>query len=287
MKIELNKNNWSIDIHDVDVRELNDEQVAKIIPLISGNITVVLHDHPSLTPLEYRAFTHRLGKVQNNHTSQNIGEMYSLPETDKEIIRVTGAKDDNGKVTGIFGQKEELIWHANECGRPSRPDVLCLYAIAGAQGSITSYTNTQIAYQDLLTESSAPAGLIESLPSLVGHYDYGVNIDDVKDTLGVPNYKAEPGSYPVLMKNKSGKLGIYISPKQRPILFKNDVELDRKTKYNYVTFLYDFLTQEKYVYEHHWKNGDIVLNCQWHSLHKRNQFEAVEQRMLWRIMINL
>lgn len=287
MDIKLNKNNWTIDIYNADVRELTDEQISQIIPLISGNVTVVLHDHVALTPAEYRKFAHRLGTVQNDHTSQDIGDMYSLPDSGKEIIRVTGAKDDNGKVTGIFGQKEELIWHANECGRQDRPDVLCLYGVAGTEGSITSYTNTQIAYQDLLKSADAPEGLLEDLPYLIAHYDYGVNIDDVKDTVAVPNYKARPGSYPVLLKNKSGKLGIYISPKQRPLLYKNGVELDRKTKYKYVTFLYEFLTQDKYVYDHHWKNGDIVLNCQWHSLHKRNHFEQVEQRMLWRIMINL
>jgi taurine dioxygenase len=287
MDIQVNKNGWSIDISGADVRALSDDQIKQIAPLITGNITVVLKDQPSLTPDEYRSFAHKLGKVQNDHTSQDIGEMYSLPDSGKEIIRVTGAKDNDGQVIGIFGQKEELIWHANECGRQDRPDVLCLYSIQGSEGSITSYTNTQIAYQDLLKCDYAPDGLLEDLPYLVAHYDYGVNIDDVKNTLAGPNYKARPGSYPVLLKNKSGKSGIYISPKQRPLLFKNGVELDRKTKYNYVTFLYDFLTQEKYVYNHHWKDGEIVLNCQWHSLHKRNQFEAVEKRMLWRIMINV
>lgn len=286
MDINVNKNGWVIDITGADVRTLTDEQVNQITPLITTNITVVIHGQPTLTPEEYRAFTHRLGKVQND-AAPETGEMYVLPGTEREIIRVTGAKDDQGQSTGIFSQKEELIWHCNETGRQDRPDVLCLYGVSGTEGSVTSYTNTQIAYEDLLKEENAPEGLLEALPELEGYYNYGVNFNDVKYTISDPNYKAQPGKHSLLLKNKSGKLGIFISPKQRPLLYKNGVELDRKTKYNYVTYLYDFLTQEKYVYDHQWKNGDIVLNCQWHSLHKRNHFEEVEKRMLWRIMINL
>jgi taurine dioxygenase len=286
MDINVNKNGWVIDITGADVRTLTDEQVNQIKPLITSNITVVLHDQPALSSEEYRTFIHRLGKVQND-AAPETGEMYTLPGTEREIIRVTGAKDDHGQNTGIFSQKEELIWHCNETGRQDRPDVLCLYGVSGTEGSITSYTNTQQAYEDLLKETEVPAGLMEDLSKLEAYYNYGVNFDDVKYTISDPNYKAKPGKHPVLLKNKSGKLGLFLSPIQRPLLFRDGIELDRKTKYKYVSFLFDFLTQEKYVYDHHWKNGDIVLNCQWHSLHKRNHFEEVEKRMLWRIMINL
>lgn len=288
MDITLNKNGWSVDIVGADVRVLSDEEIYRIAPMITNNIIVVFHDQQPLTPNEYRAFVHRIGTVQTDGTAaMSTTESYTLPDTGKEIIRVTGAKTEDGRNVGIFSQKEELIWHCNESGRQDRPDVLCLYGVSGTKGSITSYTNTQTAYQDLLTTEGVPDGLVDDLPYLDAYYDYGVNLNDVRDTLANPNYDAPKGKFPVLMKNKSGKLGIYMSPKQRPILYKNGVELDRKTKYKYVSFLYDFLTQDKYVYEHHWKDGDIVLNCQWHSLHKRNHFDEVEKRLLWRMMITL
>jgi alpha-ketoglutarate-dependent taurine dioxygenase len=286
MKIEQNKNNCVIDIKDTDVRTLTDEEIKQIVSLVLNNTTVVIHKHPDMTTDEYRAFTHRMGKVQTDG-APGTGGVYHLPGSDNEILRVTGAKDENGNNLGIFAQKEELLWHCAEPGKADRNDIFCLYGIQGTQGSITSYTNSQLAYLDLLKVTDAPEGLIDSLHQLEAYYDFNLNLDDVTATLSKPNYTSTKGQFPIVIKNKSGKQGIYISPKQRPLLFKNGVELDRKTKYKYVSFLYDFLTQEKYVYDHHWTDGDIVLNCQWHSLHKRNHFEQVEQRLLWRIMINV
>ena len=53
--------------------------------------------------------------------------------------------------------------------------------------------------------------------------------------------------------------------------------------------LYDYLTghilQDKYRYDHHWKDGDLVVSEQWLTIHKRHAFEKMNERLMHRIAI--
>ena len=44
------------------------------------------------------------------------------------------------------------------------------------------------------------------------------------------------------------------------------------------------VTKEKYCYNHHWQDGDMVISDQWHSLHKRQYCETISTRLLHRAM---
>jgi hypothetical protein len=49
-------------------------------------------------------------------------------------------------------------------------------------------------------------------------------------------------------------------------------------------FLLEFLTQPKYCYSQNWVDNEIIINCQWLSMHARDPFEHIQDRLLWRIM---
>jgi alpha-ketoglutarate-dependent taurine dioxygenase len=49
-----------------------------------------------------------------------------------------------------------------------------------------------------------------------------------------------------------------------------------------IKWLADYTLQEKYIYHHHWEDGDIVLADQWHGIHKRHHFVNLETRVLHR-----
>ena len=50
-------------------------------------------------------------------------------------------------------------------------------------------------------------------------------------------------------------------------------------------YLKKHILQDKYRYDHHWKDGDLVLSEQWLTIHKRHAFERMDKRLMHRITI--
>ena len=50
--------------------------------------------------------------------------------------------------------------------------------------------------------------------------------------------------------------------------------------------LIEHVTQPQFIYDHHWEDGDIVLSEQWLSIHKRWEFDKMDQRILHRLAFN-
>jgi taurine dioxygenase len=48
-------------------------------------------------------------------------------------------------------------------------------------------------------------------------------------------------------------------------------------------WLIEHVQQDKYRYDHHWKDGDVVISEQWLTIHKRHEFDNMSNRVLHRI----
>ena len=49
--------------------------------------------------------------------------------------------------------------------------------------------------------------------------------------------------------------------------------------------LIEHVPQDKYRYDHHWKDGDVVIAEQWLTIHKRHTFERTDKRILHRLYL--
>ena len=281
MKILLDKNGWTVHIHDLDPKKINNDEILLLKKLPYTNILAIIHEVPELEPLDYRNFCHKIFDIVQNDCT--VHERRFLEGHDREIIRVTGRKNNQGEMMGLFGQPEFLAWHCNQPGIPlsSRPDCLTLYSVEGCDGSITAYTNTRLALQDLRQVKDAPPGLIKNLDKIDVLYSYNLDLDNDKTDY---NYTGTSGKNKLVVKNKAGIEGILFSNAQTDSFYINDNKVPDKIYELWKNYLRTFLTQSKYVYDHHWKNNEITLNCQVLSQHARYPFDRMEQRMLWRIM---
>jgi alpha-ketoglutarate-dependent taurine dioxygenase len=50
-----------------------------------------------------------------------------------------------------------------------------------------------------------------------------------------------------------------------------------------IKYLQHHCENEKYIYNHDWEDGDIVISDQWLSIHKRWEFQHMDKRVLHRI----
>ena len=51
-------------------------------------------------------------------------------------------------------------------------------------------------------------------------------------------------------------------------------------------YLKNHILQDKYRYDHHWEDGDVVISEQWLTIHKRHAFEKMDKRLMYRIAID-
>lgn len=247
---------WPIFLED-DLREVSEERAHEITRMVMENMVVVLRNQ-KLTPEEELRFVSMCGNYQKNDTERGRHMMVT-----NGILKVgEGA---------LFGHKKALDWHANQPSNPERMPLIWLYGVESTEGSRTSWINMIEAFKDLDPETKE---IIE---------DVSVHCGYKKGSYSEFEYFKEHVNYeystPLVYTNAVGKKGLFFPflqifdfDKGDPIFFQEIMEE-----------LTEHVLQEKYMYHHDWKDGDIVLSEQWLSIHKRWDFEGMDKRVLHRI----
>jgi len=295
MNIKTHKNGWTVFVDQVDVKTLTDQQIEQLRKLITTNLTVIISGQHGLSMEQYQSFIRRIGTPERK--KDWFPNRFLVSPEDRDVIRVTGAVNEKGENIGIFNTPDDLSWHCNAPGQQPRPDVLCLYAVEGTVGSITSMSNTSMAYRDLMEEdlSALRAMYMEVpldnfrklrslLPRLSVRYNFLISLDGSSKP---SDYKGETGTYPLLHVNKAGLTGLMFSPNQAETILLDGEEMEREQVVELARTLRPLVTAGKYLYDHHWKDGDILLNEQWISLHRRPPFKDIAKRFLYRMMVTL
>jgi len=273
MNINILENSWVVEITDINLQELTRDEANIIGKYLLTNTTVVIRQQ-SLSPSDEKRVCTMFGDIQD--LSQfKMKEDFLLPDDEKKIIRVTGELNEHGE-PGMFGHAEELEWHANRVSDPNRDPVIWLYAERGSNGSITSYLNNILAYADL---SDTKKDQIKDYTLNVGatmqflsYYTDGREIPP-----DIQNYNPK-----LVYTNALGVTGMFFSWNQ----IHNINELSDEEGRQFINEMKEHCDQPKYIYEHHWKDGDVVLADQWLSIHKRHAFDRMDQRVLHRIATN-
>lgn len=280
MKLRLDANGWTIHATDLDPRSVTAEEIQILRTVPYTNVLLVIHDLPTLTAEQYQEFCHKVfDSVQNDNPTQ---DKRFLPGHNREILRVTGRRNEAGEIIGVFGMPEFLPWHCNQPGMPldQRPDCLTLYSVEHCEGSVTAFTNSILSLQDLRIATDAPNGLVAALDSLEVNYQYNADLDTARQEF---DYVGHTGRNRLVVKNKSGRQGMLFSNVQTESFWIQDQRLPDHVYHDWQSYLGKFLTQKKYVYAHRWKDNQMVMNCQVLGQHARLPFSKIEQRLLWRI----
>ncbi len=269
MKYNVHQNGWTI-IGEGDLRTATQEDINTIAKYIARNTCIVFRDQQ----LEIEDQLRILSMFKNPEPLIPKGEEFfedfvSDIERDPEgiICRVT-AELRNGK-EGIAGWHDDFDWHCNMPEVPTRRPIVWLYGVKGTDNSRTSWINNILAYSDLSDEVKSK---LENLHSIYGN----ISAPEAYGYSGV-EYNTE-WTPPLVQKNITGTTGMYFSPLQ---LLKF-VELSQEESDELKSFLFNHILNEKYVYHHDWKDGDVVISEQWSGIHKRWAFDKMATRVLHR-----
>lgn len=280
-------------LNQIDITNLSNNDVKTIKNSLDYDLIVVLKNQSTI-PWYYTRLVEHIGGICNypqfvwntsgDRVQYDTQSLFTKNWKDlKEnypVQRVTGMKK-NKNFTGIFATGI-LDWHSNLNSPYSGGDGVALQAWdENCIGTSTSFLNTNLAYNDLDDDFK------KELENVVCEYEY--NPEGWGN--GLPNEQLEfmrkghkhSNKYKMwlVQQNTKGVTGLYFYTTQKCKILTEDNTLYQR--------LYDHCFQEKYIYQHWWEPGDIVLMDQLLTLHKRDQNdpEILAKRVLHRITFTL
>ena len=173
----------------------------------------------------------------------------------------------------IAGHKEEMTWHNESPHARLGSSVAWLYAEKGVDGSVTSWNNTVLAYADL---DNAMKETIKDLKCITfGNVNHSV-VRTEENFKNRSIYENVPAA--LVQTNHVDQTGLFLSLHQ----FERFDGMTREESLAIAQPLFEFITQDKYCYNHYWKDGDVSISDQWLGVHKRLEFSKMKHRIVHR-----
>jgi taurine dioxygenase len=204
-----------------------------------------------------------IGHVFNRRFSKHPGVMF-----------VSNIRE-NGKLIGALPDGE-MQFHSDQCYTEHPPAGTMLYGIEiPSKGGDTLFASMYAAY-DTLPE--ALKARIEGLRA-VNYYDPAGDYTVRKGPIS-PN--ALKWAHPIVHRHPAtGRKALYVNRLMTYVIEGMATEESDRL----LTELFDHQEQPRFVYQHVWRPGDVVLWDNRCTLHARTDFSADERRLLRRITV--
>ena len=264
---------------DIDISKVTPLMCAEVLETLKKELVVVIKKQPTDTKF-FARLVHGMNNVIANFEQcvwnedgdiEKYDEYLDPWECDRYPVQRVTAEKKNGDYSGIF-PRGKLDWHANLNG-PDRADGVALQGIRGVEGTVTSWLNTAVAYEQM------PSQLKEKISGVYCSYTYNMekwaDIDNVSQLEFMRKNRHDYSMF-IEQENIAGTKGLYFYDNNDLRIVEKDVDLYYELK--------EYLFQEKFMYHHEWEVGDIILSDQLLTLHRRpiRSDEVFEKRLLHR-----
>jgi len=269
MKYHIHENSWTVIVDEIDLKTIDQDGINKLAKLIATNTCVVIRDQFLSVAEEVRVvkmFKDPYSFDPDNRESEAGYKNCVVPDSEGYVIRVTADIDEHGN-PGFAGDTDELKWHCNDATRAERRSIVWLYGLKGTAGSRTTWNNNVLSYSELDQNTK---DMIQPLRARMQHWRDGQ--DPGKEDFA-PN---------LVHTNISGTTSLFLPFLQIRYIDGMTPEESKKI----IDPLIDHTTQEKYLYHHDWRDGDLVISDQWSGIHKRWPFPGMKDRLLHRIVFD-
>jgi taurine dioxygenase len=265
------------EVRGLDLKTLDDATFARLHAHWLDHLLLVIRGQ-AMTPADLVTFAKRFGTPVTSSNLHKRGleertanKIFNLPP---EVTVVTNVKQD-GKPVGILGDGE-VVWHADFSfkERPTAARMLLAVEIP-PEGGHTYFSNCYAAY-DTLSDAMKQRlkGMTIKQANIVDtamQIRPGARLDmDIREIEGP--------SHPIVSTHpETGRSMLFLG--RRHSAYVNGLSLEDSEAL--LNELWEHATQSRFVYEHEWSVGDVVVWDNRATLHKRDPFNAENRRVLY------
>jgi taurine dioxygenase len=267
------------EVRNIDLaRELNEEQLRVVRQAWLDHLVLVFRtQHLSDDDLvRYSRHFGDLDRAPQNEAANLLGGAYvpDLPE-----VTVISNIVVDGVPIGALGAGESE-WHTDMSYNPAPPSASLLYALeVPDQGGETGFTNMYLAYDtlpaDLRAVIAGRTALHDATYTSAGGLRKGYEpISDVTKTPGArhPLVRTHP---------ETGRRALFLGRRRNGYVEGLSVEESDRL----LDALWAHATQQRFVYVHHWRVGDLVMWDNRCTMHRRNSFDEKARRLMHRTQV--
>lgn len=249
--------NRAIDALPFQIRRLTDKMAAEVIGLdlrtpfdtltrdavyqaFLDNQILVFRDQ-DLTKEEQVAFTEQFGTLER-HTLSNRGA------SDSPFVHIVTNLDADGRPTGVL---KSTLWHSDKSFRPAPSMATILHArVLPPDGGDTVFANMYAAYEALDAAEQAELDQVRVVHS------WELSRENIGRTLSQAELDdAPPSTHPLAREHPdTGRRALFLG--MNASHFEGgSIEEDRAR----ILALEDHATQERFLYRHNWRQGDLLM----------------------------
>ncbi|MAN79636.1 MAG: taurine dioxygenase [Rhodospirillaceae bacterium] len=270
---------FGLEILDVDLSDLNDETFDAIYKLWQQEPLLLLR-RQSLSESEQVAYSRRFGEMDI------IVRDDMLSPDNPEVIYITNLKRPDGTPLGGLGNYE-VYWHHDQIYRlrPASGSIFYAAEMPENEGS-TSYCNTRLGYETLpdnlrkAIEGRRATAKYADRKDSTTILDLGDNAEEMKKI----HARTPAATHDIVLENPAtGQKSLYIDP-NKTVAIDGLEEAESKELLEALT---QHMLQDKFVYTHSWRNGDVVMWDNARLWHRREAFDMSKPRFARRTTIFL
>jgi taurine dioxygenase len=266
-------------VEGVDLSQDLDNETFEQIEAAYDEHSVLVFRRQNLTPEQHISFARRFGNLEIHVVKK------ALLKGHPEILLISNIKDDAGEDIGLSDAGQ--TWHTDTSyrQRPSRGSILYALEIPRGDDGValgnTKFAGTAKAYDDL------PAATKNKLHGLKAVHSYGFRkrperSQRAKITAQVLHETPDVAHPIVRTHPKTGRKALYV--------FEGEcIGIEGIGDAEAVPLIRDLTQhciQDKYIYEHKWKLGDVVMWDNAATLHLAVcDYELPRRRLLHRVTI--
>jgi alpha-ketoglutarate-dependent taurine dioxygenase len=267
-----------VKVDGVDLSQpLSDATFAEILRLVHDHALVVFRGQ-RLTAHDQVQFSRRFGELEVHPLQE-----YS-PQGYPEILLISNIFE-NGQPIGLY-EGGDIEWHVDQAPTPQPPEFTFLYSRKAAKtGGDTLYAAAEAAYQALPEPVRERIDNLQAVHSMSHFLDARSKVGgEARPRRNEESRRTAPDvTHPLVRTHPvTGRRSLFVGS----MTIKELVGVDREEGRALVDELLDHLTQDRFVYRHHWQEGDLVCWDNRSTVHTPTPCDRLrDQRVLHRTTV--
>lgn len=262
------------EIVGVDLRQELDAAQTRAIEQAWFDHLVILFRNQDITIEQQRSFAGKFGPIGVRTRSNRPAPPPEAAQYGADVMLVTNVRSADGKPIGSLPDGE-MMFHSDTPYQERPAKATILYGVeVTSTGGETLFGNSYAAAETLPEEIKRKLDGRKAMHV----YEAGTTLKaGLYDRSRFPHY-----AHPVFRKHPgTGRSSLFVSE----LMTEEIVGMPQEESDRLLAFLFAHQRQDRFIYEHRWTKGDLLMWDNRCTIHARKDFPAKERRMLRRLVV--